>query len=71
MIGVPAGVMVDAATGASANAGIQAGDVVLSVNSESVGTPEALERSIAHGGKEVALLIQRDDARTFVSLTTR
>lgn len=65
------GVMVDAATGAAASAGVQAGDIVLSVNSEVVSTPEALERSIARGGKEIALLIQRDDARTFVSLPIR
>jgi S1-C subfamily serine protease len=68
---LPAGVMVDAATGAAANAGIQAGDIVLSVNSESVATPEALDKVIARAGKEVALLIQRDDARTFVSLAVR
>ena len=71
MAGIPAGVMVDAATGAAASAGIQAGDIVLSVNSESVATPEALDKVIARAGKEVALLIQRDDARTFVSLAVR
>jgi len=67
--GVQHGVMVDTAAGAAASAGIQAGDIVLSVNSESVASAEALERSIARGGKEVALLIQRDDARNFISLT--
>jgi S1-C subfamily serine protease len=47
------------------------GDIILSVNSEAVNTPQALERAIARGGKEVALLIQRDNARSFVSLSTR
>jgi S1-C subfamily serine protease len=68
---LPAGVVVDAATGAAANAGIQAGDIVLSVNSEAVATPEALDKVLARAGKEVALLIQREDARTFVSLAVR
>lgn len=68
---LPSGVAVDAVTGAAANAGIQAGDIVLSVNSEPVTTPEALDKAIARGGKEVALLIQRDDTRNFVSLAVR
>ncbi len=71
MADLASGVMVDVATGAAAGVGIQAGDIVLSVNSETVNTPEVLERSIARGGKEVALLIQRGDARTFVSLAVR
>lgn len=66
--GLPYGVMVDAASGAAANAGIQGGDVILSVNSEPVNTRDALERLLEHGGKEVALLIQRDNARSFVSI---
>lgn len=68
---LPSGLLVDAVTGAAADAGIQAGDIVLSVNSEPVTTPEALDKAIARGGKEVALLIQRDDARNFVSLAVR
>ncbi|WP_245964936.1 trypsin-like peptidase domain-containing protein [Trinickia dinghuensis] len=67
-IGVTYGVVVDVATGIAANAGIQAGDIILSVNSEAISTPEALDRSIARGGREIALLIQRDDARSFISL---
>ena len=69
--GLPDGVAVDGVTGAAASAGLQVGDVILSVNSESVNTQQALERAIARGGKEVALLIQRDNARSFVSLPTR
>ncbi len=69
--GLPYGVVVDAATGAAASAGIAAGDIVLSVDSESIDTREALNASIARGGKEVALLIQRDNARSFVSLAVR
>ena len=66
--GLPYGVMVDAATGAAANAGIQAGDVVLSVNSEAVNTRDALETLLERHGKGIALLIQRDGTRSFVSL---
>jgi S1-C subfamily serine protease len=69
--GLPAGVMVDSATGAAAGAGIQAGDIILSVNSEPVNTRDGLETSIARGGKEVALLIQRDTGRSFISLTVK
>ncbi len=66
--GLPYGLMVDAASGAAANAGIQGGDVILSVNSEAVNTREALEALLERGGKEVALLIQRDNTRNFVSI---
>jgi serine protease Do len=69
--GLSAGVMVDSATGAAANAGIQAGDIVLSVNSEPVNTRDGLQTSLARGGKNVALLIQRDSGRSFVSLTVK
>lgn len=69
--GLPYGVMVDSAAGTAANAGLQGGDVVLSVNSEAVNTRDALETLLERGGKEVALLIQRDNARTFVSLEVK
>lgn len=68
--GLPYGVVVDAVSGAAGSAGIEAGDFVLSVNSEAINTPEALDKAIARGGKEVALLIQRGDARSFISLPT-
>jgi len=69
--GLPGGVMVDSATGAAANAGIQAGDIVLSVNSEAVNTRDGLATAIARGGKDVALLIQRDTGRSFISLSVK
>lgn len=69
--GLPYGVMVDAATGAAASAGIQAGDVVLSVNTEAVNTRDALETLLERHGKGVALLIQRDNNRSFVSLEVK
>ncbi len=69
--GLPHGVMVDSATGAAADAGIQAGDVILSVNNETIDTRDALETLMARAGKEVALLIERDNARNFVSLEVK
>jgi S1-C subfamily serine protease len=69
--GLPGGVMIDSATGDAANAGIEAGDIVLSVNSEPVNTRDGLETAVARAGKDVALLIQRDGARSFVSLPAK
>jgi len=69
--GLSHGVMVDSATGAAAGVGIQAGDVILSVNNETVDTRDALEIAMARAGKAVALLIERDNARSFVSLEVK
>ena len=68
---VEAGVQVDAASGLAADAGIQAGDIVLSVNGKPVASREALAALVATSPKVAALLILRDNARTFVSLKIR
>lgn len=47
-------------------AGIQPGDVVLSVNGEPVTGADQLRAAIGKAGKRIALLIQRNDARIFV-----
>ena len=60
------GLLVEQASGAAARAGIRPGDVVLSVNGESIGSVEQLRAIVAKAPKRVALLIQRDDARIFV-----
>ena len=60
------GLVVQNASGAAARAGIQPGDVVLSVNGEPVSSADQLRALVAKAGKRVALLIQRDDARLFV-----
>ncbi|WP_254700006.1 trypsin-like peptidase domain-containing protein [Trinickia violacea] len=69
--GVARGLIVDGVFGAAANAGIQPGDIILSLN----GTPVSSQREVAalaaKAGREVALLIQRDNARSFVSLELR
>ncbi|WP_309491405.1 trypsin-like peptidase domain-containing protein [Trinickia mobilis] len=69
--GLARGLIVDGVSGAAASAGIQPGDIILSLN----GTPARSQRQVvalaARAGKEVALLIQRDNARSFVSLELR
>ena len=66
---VPNGVVVENVAGAAAKAGLQAGDVIISVNSTPVNSPEQLRQAVDKAGKAVALLIQRDDARIFVPVT--
>ena len=64
--GVNAGLVVEESSGHAAEAGIQQGDVVLSVNGTPVSSVEQL-RSLVHGhDSQVALLIQRGDTRIFV-----
>jgi S1-C subfamily serine protease len=66
--GLPQGLVVDGVGGAAANAGIQPGDIVLSLNGTPVKSQRQVSSLAAKAGKEVALLIQRDNARSFVSL---
>lgn len=63
---VKGGLLVENAGGAAARAGIQPGDIIVSVNGEQVSSPEQLRALIAKAGKRVALLIERGDARIFV-----
>ncbi|SAK63803.1 protease signal peptide protein [Caballeronia catudaia] len=65
---LPQGLMVEAATGAAAKAGIRPGDIVLGVNDELVESQEALAALTSKGGKKAALLIQRNQKRNFVSV---
>ena len=64
--GVSSGVLVEDAGGAAASAGIQSGDVILSLNGTPVKSVEELKSLISKAGKKVALLVLRDDARIFV-----
>jgi serine protease Do len=64
--GVSGGLVVENAQGRAADAGIQQGDVVLSVDGTPVQSVAQL-RDLVHGhDKQVALLIQRGDGRLFV-----
>jgi len=48
---------------------VRQGDVIVSVNSVAVKSPEQLRELIGKAGKSVALLVQRDDARIFIPVT--
>jgi serine protease Do len=60
------GLVVEQASGPAANAGIQAGDVILAIDGQPVSSPAQLRDRIAKASGSVALLIQRDDTRIFV-----
>jgi serine protease Do len=67
--GVAGGLIVEDAQGRAAEAGIQAGDVVLSVDGTPVQSVEQLRKMVQEHSKQIALLIQRGDARLFVPVT--
>ncbi|MCY0387514.1 DegQ family serine endoprotease [Robbsia sp. Bb-Pol-6] len=64
--GIGSGLLVEQSTGAARNAGIQQGDVILSINGQPVTSADQLRDRIAHAGNSVALLIQREDSQIFV-----
>ena len=65
-VGVESGLVVEDARGAAARAGVQPGDVIVAVNGNKVDSVEAVKRVLAHAGKSVALLVQRNGQRLFV-----
>ncbi len=54
--------------GPAAEAGIQSGDVILSVNGEKVGSASKLRSLVAKHKKDVALLVQRGNSKMFVPI---
>ncbi|RKP52806.1 trypsin-like peptidase domain-containing protein [Trinickia fusca] len=71
MSDLPIGMMVDSVSGPAANAGIRPGDIVLSLNDTLVESPEQAAALETKAGKTVAVLIQRDHVRSFVSIKLR
>lgn len=67
--GVPGGLVVEDAQGRAAEAGIQPGDVVLSVDGTAVQSVDQLRKMVQQHDKQIALLIQRGGARLFVPVT--
>jgi serine protease Do len=66
---VPSGVLVRGVTGAAQRAGVQPGDVIVSINRQPVNSIADLEAKLAqHPGKTVALLLKREDATLFLPL---
>ena len=60
------GLVVENATGPAARAGIQPGDVIVSVGAAKVTTIEQLKRQVEKSGDHVALLIERNGQKIFV-----
>jgi serine protease Do len=58
----------DVEDGPAAKAGIQSGDVILSVNGEKVGSVEKLRSLVAKHDKDVALLVLRGNNKMFVPI---
>ncbi|MEM5372681.1 trypsin-like peptidase domain-containing protein [Paraburkholderia azotifigens] len=69
--GLPQGLMVDDVAGTGGSAGIKPGDVVLSLNGTLVASQDELASLAAKAGKKAALLIQRNHARSFVTVDLR
>jgi serine protease Do len=62
------GLFVERAEGPAAAAGLRRGDVILAVGSTPVSSAEQLVELSKQAGKTVALLVQRDNQRTYVPL---
>ncbi|MGH8209096.1 MAG: DegQ family serine endoprotease [Steroidobacteraceae bacterium] len=60
--------VVEEVAGPAAAAGVQPGDIILGINGKRVKTVKELQDSAQTSGKNVALLIQREDAQIFVPL---
>ncbi len=65
------GLLVAGVSGASARAGVQRGDVLLSINGVPAKEIAEVRRVLDKAGESVALLIQRGDARIFVPVRLR
>jgi len=64
--GVDNGLVVQQATGPAALAGVEAGDVLLSINGVPMKNIEQVRAAVAKAEKSIALLIQRGDSKIFV-----
>lgn len=64
--GIPSGLLIQQASGAAALAGVQSGDVLLSINGTPVKTIEQVRAAVGKSDKSVALLIQRGESKIFV-----
>ncbi len=66
--GVPKGqgLLIEDVRGPAAMAGVQGGDVLLAINGTPVKDVEQVRAAMAHAGKSMALLIERDGDKIFV-----
>ncbi|MES2932672.1 MAG: PDZ domain-containing protein, partial [Pseudomonadota bacterium] len=65
-VNLASGLVVEQSAGRGARAGIQPGDIIVSVNGVPLKSVEQLQSIVAKQGKQLALLIQRGDAKIFV-----
>jgi serine protease Do len=63
-----AGLLVEEVSGPAAAAEVEPGDVILGVNGKRVRTTQELQDAAKAAGKNVALLVQREDAQIFIPL---
>jgi serine protease Do len=66
--GTQGSLVVEEVTGPAAAAEVEPGDIILGVNGKRVHTVQELQETAKTAGKNVALLIQREDAQIFVPL---
>ena len=66
--GVTGGLLVEGVAGPAAKAGIQPGDIVLSLNGTPITSAEQLQSLASKSGRHAALLVQRDNAKIFVPI---
>jgi len=64
--GIPVGLVIEDAGGAAQAAGVQPGDVLLSVNGRPVSSVAQVRDVVSKSSKSVALLIQRGDDKIFI-----
>jgi serine protease Do len=64
--GLRSGLLVEDADGASADAGVQRGDVLLSINGKTVGSLAEVRDLLSKSAKSVALLVLRGNDRIFI-----
>ncbi|MES3025838.1 MAG: Do family serine endopeptidase [Pseudomonadota bacterium] len=64
--GIDGGLVIEDASGAAASAGVQPGDVLLSVNGRVVSSVGQVRELVGKASKSVALLIQRGNAKIFI-----
>jgi serine protease Do len=63
---VAGGLLVEEVSGAAARAGIQPGDIIVSVNGQPINAPKQLQEILSKAGKRIAILVERGDSRIFV-----
>jgi len=64
--GLRSGLVIEQVGGAAARAGVQEGDVLLSLNGNPVRSGEELRELVGKAGRSAALLIQRENQQIFV-----